>query len=121
MDRHFFTTPQGILALAVFIVGAAFYAAPSMKDTLAEVSWPYFVESMGENSSELYQATFMQAAAAYLAVADDVADIQAQAYVTSGKGIAAALGLLGETPPVAAVASWYVDAENRVEQRLTPQ
>jgi hypothetical protein len=120
MDMDFFRTPRGMLALAVFIIGTALYSGPSMQSSLAEIPWDCMPAATAQASANFYDATFMQAAAGYLVFLDQVEQIQVDAYGTLGQGAAAAIGALAETRPVAAAAEWYVDAQARLDSRLSP-
>ncbi len=111
----------GIIALALIIGGSAYVSGPSMANQLAEVPWEHMPAATMEASSRFYDRTFIQAAAAYLVFIDEVGEIQADAYATTGAGVSAAAVVMAETPPVAGVASWYIDAKNRVDMRLTPR
>ena len=112
---------RGILGLALFLAGAFYIAAVPMRESLADVPLQYLPETTLAASVALYNVTFIPAAEQYLVLVDGVGDIQAEAYMTTGEGVSAAAKVLAETPPVAAVAQWYVDSSRRVDARLTPR
>jgi hypothetical protein len=111
---------RGIIGLALFLVGTSAAFTLSARDTLADVPWQYMPESTLSASIVAYDATFIPAARGYLAVFDGVGDIQAQAYRTTGVGLAAVAGTLSQTEPIAAVARWYTDSSASVNARLAP-
>ncbi len=111
---------RGILGLALFLVGTSAAFTISARDTLSDVPWNYMPAETATASVGLYNATFIPAAQQYLVFVDGVGDIQAQAYRTTGTGIAAAVVALSATAPVAAVARWYKETSASVDARLAP-
>lgn len=111
---------RGVIGLTLFLAGTYFAFSISARETLADVPWEYMPAETVNVSGAAYRAAFFPIAEGYLALADGAAEIQAEAYRTTGQGIAAAAAALGQTKPIAAVAQWYVDASNRVEGRLQP-
>lgn len=98
---------NGALGLFLFLSGAFYISVVSVRDTLGDVPWQYMPQETLAASAAFYNATFIPAAQGYMAVLDGVGDIQAQAYLTTGQGVAAA-------------AAWYKDSSARVDARLAP-
>ncbi len=115
MNRH------GALGLFLFLSGAFYISVVSVRDTLGDVPWQYMPQETLAAGVGLYSATFIPVAEGYMAVLDGVGDIQAQAYIDTGRGASVAATALAKTPAVAAVAQWYADSTNRINARLMPQ
>ena len=98
---------NGALGLFLFLSGAFYISVVSVRDTLADVPWQYMPQSTLTAGVGLYNATFIPAAQGYMAVLNGVGDIQAQAYLTTGQGAAAAV-------------AWYNDSSAKVDARLAP-
>ncbi len=109
------------MALAVFVVGTGLSSAPYVQSTMADIPWEYMPKAVAEASAGFYDATFISAAVVYVKVMHEIVDLQVGAYQTLGAVGAVGIGALSSTPPVAAVAHWYVDAAARVDSRLSPQ
>lgn len=110
----------GIVGLALFLVGTSAAFGMSARETLADVPWQYMPSETASASVGLYTATFIPVAEQYLVALDGIAEIQADAYKTTGKGLAAVAAILGDTKPAAAVGQWYMDSSTRVNARLSP-
>ena len=121
MRKHFSRQSLRDLLPAVFIVGAFYASVPSVNAMLADVPWHYMPASTLSASVAFYTVNFIPAAKQYLNFVDGVGEVQAAAYSALGQGAAAATTAVAQTPPVAAVADWYVDLSNTVDARLTPQ
>ena len=121
MHKHFSRQSLHAFGLAVFIVGAFYASVPSVNAALADVPWAYMPQSTLAAAGAFYSVNFIPAAEQYLVLVDGVGEVQAEAYSAPGRGVLTAATVAGETPPMAAVARWYLDLSGTVDIRLTPQ